>query len=104
MYGQKDNREMTRCDAPKEKYGITFYPVTMQNYMAYSRCKRALLMRQSTLPASYISMTYLEALFAVDADSGFALGLTDSLVKVLALATRLNESAFRVMVKTDEPS
>ena len=45
--------------------GIELFPLTMREYDDYESCKRALLIRQATLPVAYMAMPYLQALFAL---------------------------------------
>jgi hypothetical protein len=54
---------------PIERYGLKFYPITMEHYEEWNACKGVLTLRMSTLPALYGAMPYLEALFAMDMDA-----------------------------------
>lgn len=81
-----------------EKTGIVFYPITMQDYEMYQLCKSALLIRQSTLPASYIAMPYLQALYAYDIETGYANGLMLKVLNILAMAMQRPLECLKVFV------
>lgn len=87
------NSDMTRlerliCGEPiKATCGAVLYPIKMRQYAEWSECKNALLIRQTTLPVQYVVKPYLSALFALDADTGFILGLTQSLRTLISMAT-----------------
>lgn len=86
-----------------EKSGITLHPITLRNYEVYQSCKSALMIRQSTLPASYVSMPYLKAIYAFDSEHGFSLGLMRNILRVLAMALHMPEDSFVVYVEKANP-
>lgn len=67
--------------------GATIYPVRMRQYEQFQVCKKAILMRQSTLPVQFAVMPYLTALFALDAEAGFGLGLVQALRILISMVT-----------------
>ena len=67
--------------------GAVLYPVRMRDYERWAICKQAITLRQSALPAKYAVMPYLAALYAIDAENGFALGLAQSLRVLISMAT-----------------
>lgn len=78
---------------PIERYGLTFYPLTMEHYEEWNACKGALTLRMSTLPALYGVMPYLGALYAMDMDAMMAekqsAGWMGRLAALLCLSLRL---------------
>lgn len=58
-----------RRGEPIERLGLTFYPILVKNYEIFTVLKQALAIRQSTLPVKYMSMDYMNALFAMDVDA-----------------------------------
>ena len=87
------------CGEPIEVKGITLYPIRLMDMGEYDGCKSVLEIRQSTLPVSYISMPYLEALFAMDRDNQFKLGLMARVIKLISLSTRADVRSFRLFGK-----
>lgn len=79
-----------------EKTGVELHPITMRHYETYIRCKSALMIRQTTLPASYAGMEYAKAIYALDRDNGFQIGLMRSMITMLALSTQKAANSFRV--------
>lgn len=86
------------CD---EKTGLELHPITMREYERYQLCKSALLIRQSTLPASYIAMPYLQALYAYDKDTDFANRLTIKVLNMLAMSMQRPVECLKVFTTTD---
>lgn len=66
---KKDRRFLIRKGEPIAESELTFYPITMDYYDEFIRCKDALLLRQASLPVRYLSMNYLSALFAMEIDA-----------------------------------
>lgn len=66
---KKDRKAQIRRGEPIVESGLTFYPITMDYYDEFIRCKSALLIRQSSLPVRYLSMDYLSALFTMELDA-----------------------------------
>ena len=67
--------------------GARLYPIKMRQYEHWMQHKRAIIMRQSTLPAQFAVMPYLQAVFAIDIASGLQLGLIQSLRVLMSMAT-----------------
>ena len=82
--------------------GAVLYPVRMRQYLLWHADKRALVMRQSTLPAKYAVMPYLQALYAIDFDNGFQLGLVQSLRVLIALATQTPLEGINILVSAKD--
>lgn len=78
---------------------LTFYPITMTNYEEFLGLKNVLALRQSSLAAKYLMLSYFSALWAVDYDSvvatGKPIGLFERFIRLLYLCLRLG-------YKTDE--
>lgn len=64
----KDIIKKVRCGQPIEAYGLTLYPIMMEDYTEYLLCKDALAVMQGSLPAKYLAMDFLSALFAMSMD------------------------------------
>lgn len=84
--------------------GLTLHPVTVRQMMEYDACKSALLIRQATLPASYMTLPYLNALFALDADRGKEPVLFAGVIQALCLATRQPASCFGIYREKNNPN
>lgn len=82
-----------------EKTGVELHPIMMQDYERYQLCKSALLIRQSTLPACYIAMPYLTALYAYDADTEYANGLMVKVLNILSMAMQRPIECLKVFTK-----
>ena len=82
--------------------GATLYPVRMRQYEMFTACKKAILMRQSTLPVQFAIMPYLTALFAMDAEMGFGLGLVQSLRILISMATLQPLDNIGILVTADK--
>ena len=67
LYSQfsKDIIYAVRAGQPIETHGLTLYPITMSDYDEFAVCKDALAILQASLPAAYLGMDYLSALFAL---------------------------------------
>jgi len=80
---------------PVEKYGLKFWAIPMSGYDEWSKCKNVWMARQSKFPVTCISMTFIEALFAMDLDAvertGKPIGLVYSILYGLGLALRLGD-------------
>ena len=83
--------------------GLTLYPVTVRQMTEYEACKSALLIRQATLPASYMVLPYLQAVFALDADTESGFALFGGLVRALCMATRQPDSNFWIYRDKNNP-
>lgn len=64
----KDVIYAVRTSQPITKCGLTLYPITMRDYDDFILCKDALAIMQSSLPAAYLAMDFLSALFAYALD------------------------------------
>ena len=93
MNGISDKKRIVWDEEPKIVGGIELYPITMLRYSEWLACKRALTLRQSTLPAAYAVMPYLSALHAMDA--AYQTPLLHETMQILAMATRRPMSCFQ---------
>lgn len=84
----------------KNVCGLTLRPITMANYSEWLTHKRALIVRQSTLPAVYAFMPYLSALYALDYERHT--GFMFDVIKILALSTGFPIEAFDLRVFAEE--
>lgn len=105
--GERYWREVVRC-RPVEWEGLTLYPVTMGDYEVFLWAKEALVVMQQSLPLKYVTMPYLEALYALDFDAlratGRSAGMMGRLAQLLALALHAPpEEAVRPMASVNEP-
>lgn len=100
--GISDNNSLQIVWGNEEKSvcGLTLYPITMAHYSEWLTHKRALIVRQSTLPAVYAFMPYLSALHALDFERHT--GFVFDIIKILALSTRLPAEAFDLRVFSEE--
>lgn len=64
----KDIVKKVRCGQPIEAYGLILYPIMMEDYEEFLMCKDALAIMQGSLPAKYLSMDFLSALFQMSVD------------------------------------
>ena len=74
--------------------GLQLFPLKVKDIGVYDTCKSALLVRQATLPASYMVMPYLNALFALEMDSGGKAPLFSCMIRLLSVSTHLEPSRF----------
>ena len=68
MQFSKDIVKKVRCGQPIEAYGLTLYPIMMSDYDEYMLCKDAFAIMHGSLPAKYLQMDFLSALFALSLD------------------------------------
>lgn len=87
-------------DESKVVNGIEFFPIQMAHYSDWLTHKRALTLRQSTLPAALAVMPYLSALYAIDAAMNTAF-LYDT-IKLMSLATRRPMECFQLHVTNED--
>ena len=66
---RKDRKAQIRRCEPIIEDGLTFYPITMDYYDEFISCKKAIILRQGSLPVRFLSMDYLSALFAMEIES-----------------------------------
>lgn len=64
----KDIIRAVRASEPIEICGLTLYPITMRDYDEFILCKDALAIQHSSLPAQYLAMDFVSALFALTLD------------------------------------
>lgn len=64
-----DRKTKIRKGEPITENGLVFYPITMDYYDDFIRCKDVIVLRQASLPVRYLSMDYLSALFAMEIDA-----------------------------------
>lgn len=111
--GKAVSKENARSAAirglPVEKYGLKFWAIPMSGYEEWAKCKDVWMARQSRFPVTCISMTFLEALFAMDLDAiertGKPHGLVYGILYGLGLALRLGEDCVRkgnIYLSSDE--
>ena len=68
MHFSKDIVKKVRCGQPIEAYGLTLYPIMMEDYDEYLMCKDAWAIMHGSLPAKYLNTDFLSALFAMSLD------------------------------------
>ena len=82
---------------PFEAFGLRFYGFRVTDYEEWQNCKSVWLLRQSTLPVSYIMMPFVDALFSIDKESivenGKPVGTMYALMQTLVTALRLPEGS-----------
>lgn len=61
----KDIIRAVRSSQPIKICGLTLYPITMRDYDEFLLCKDALAIQHSSLPAQYLAMDFMSALFAL---------------------------------------
>lgn len=69
MVGVANTAQLAREGAPIEWRGLNFYPLLMRRYDEFLRFRSVLSLRMGTLPAKYLSMDYLTALWEMDMDA-----------------------------------
>ena len=82
---------------PFEAFGCRFYGLRVTDYEEWQNCKSVWLLRQSTLPVSYIMMPFLDALFSIDKESiersGTPAGTMYAIMQTIANSLRLPEGS-----------
>lgn len=96
--------KLMRGEPIKATCGAVLYPIKMRHYAEWSACKAALLIRQTTLPVQYAVKPYLSAVYAIDADSGFSLGLVQSLRMLISMATLRPLEDVSILVPVSSPN
>lgn len=96
-------------DEPIEVCGLKLYALPMSAYIDWNQCKSFLLARQAKFPVSCISMSYLEAVFALDVDhlkrTGKLAGWMHAILHAIALSLRMDNDSVdkgNVTITTDE--
>ena len=84
---------------PIEKYGLRLWGLTMRQYEEWAKCKNVWLARQSTFPVFCITLSFLDALFALDMsaidNTGKPAGFLYSAMLCLGMALRMDENCVR---------
>ncbi|MBR0319848.1 MAG: hypothetical protein IIX10_02220 [Clostridia bacterium] len=96
-------------DEPIEVHGLKIYALPMSAYIDWLNCRSFLLARQAKFPVSYSSMTYLEAVFALDIDclkrTGKLAGWMQAILHCIALSLGLQKDSVdkeEITITTDE--
>lgn len=89
----QEQQEAVRYGKPIQWNGLTLFPILMKDYQKFLVAQTGLTTQQQTLPAKYVVMRYLEALYALDydvrADGGPGGGLFSRVLLFLMLSLRL---------------
>lgn len=85
MSQSMQNKSIIRRGLPVSAFGLTFHPITMENYEIFLSCKDALTVRQGSLPVRYLSMDYLSALFALEQEKNTGSGKSGFFAKTMKL-------------------
>lgn len=89
-----ERRLKIRRGEPVRECGLDFFPITMDRYEDFVRCKNALSIRMSSLPVRYVSMDYLSAIFALELDAqngtGQTSGIFYQLMRLFSLSVRID--------------
>lgn len=99
---QRERRLRIRRGEPIRECGLDLYPITMDHYEDFIRCKDALVMRLSSLPVRYVSYDYLSAIFALEMDApvkdgqSATGGLFYRLMQLLGLSLRIEMTEERL--------
>ena len=91
---EMDARSAALSGKPIEIYGLKLWGIQMRQYAEWAKCKNVWLARQSTFPVFCISMTFLDALLALDMkaldETGRPAGNINRILYGLALAMRFD--------------
>ena len=95
----QNRKSLIRRGEPITLCGLVFYPIMMSDYELFNACKGALIIRQSSLPVRYISLDYIQALFAMDMDAandpeGHIPGIFARALTFLATSLRIEADRF----------
>lgn len=89
----QEQQEAVHYGKPIPWNGLTLFPILMRDYQKFLVAQTGLTTQQQTLPAKYVVMPYLEALYALDydvrADGGPQGGLFSRILLFLTLSLRL---------------
>ena len=84
---------------PVEANGLKLWGLTMRQYEEWAKCKNVWLARQSTFPVFCITLSFLDALFALDMsaieNTGNPAGFLYSVMYCLGMALRMDEDCVR---------
>lgn len=77
--------------------GLKFYGITLDRYEEWQAVKSVLLVRQSTLPVLFISLPFIDALFALDIENlketGQLAGAMNGILEAMTMSLRLPEDS-----------
>ena len=107
MSGNSDRERKERImlgEPIEHPCGLTFHPFTMRQYEEWTLLKRSLILRQSTMPGKYAIMPYLSALYAMDYEARFQIGIFRGTLELIARASLLPVEKFSFRMKADNPS
>lgn len=94
MYGVANTAQLAREGVPIPWRGLNFYPIPMREYDEFICYRSVLSLRMSTLPAKYLSLDYLTALWAMDMDTvkagGKAAGAFYSAIALCCMALQID--------------
>lgn len=94
MTGVANTAQLAREGAPIAWCGLNFYPIPMRRYDEFLRYRSVLSLRMSTLPAKYLSLDYLSALWEMDMDAvkadGRAAGAFFSAIALCCMALQID--------------
>lgn len=91
--GISDKRHIVWDDESKVVQGLEIHPIQMAFYSEWLAFKRALTLRQSTLPAAFAIMPYLSALHAMDC--AYHTSFIYDTIQLLAIAVRRPPQCFQ---------
>lgn len=100
--GISDKQRIVWLDEPKTINGLELHPIPMSRYSEWMMHKRALTLRQSTLPAAFAIMPYLSALQAMDFQ--YKTSFVYSTIQILAMSTQKTPECFQLHVQADDHS
>lgn len=90
---ETERKSAIRRGTPVSLKGLIFYPVKMTHYEEFQATKDAVTLRQGTLPAKYLAMPFISAIYRFEYDSitsgGAIAGLFDRLLRFLYLTLRI---------------
>lgn len=98
--GISDKRRIVWETESKIVNGIEIHPIQMAFYSEWLTHKRALILRQSTLPAAFAIMPYLSALHAMDC--AYKTSFLYDTLQILSMATRRPMGCFTVYAAQDD--
>lgn len=84
---------------PIERYGLKFRGIPMRQYEEWAKCKNVWLARQAAFPVFCITLTFLDALLAMDLKAmdefGKPAGFVNKILYGMALALGLEEDCLK---------
>lgn len=101
MTGVTNSTQLVREGAPLTWHGLNFYPFLMREYDEFLRYRAVLSLRMGTLPAKYLSLDYLTALWEMDMDAlkanGKAAGAFYSAIALCCIALQIDYTSERFL-------